>query len=63
MKENIDPSLICQLYEYDVDSFLYTKNSPEYFAKNFASFELMDNNNHWLNYHSLDYKDDIEHST
>ena len=60
MKENIDPSLICQLYEYDVDSFLYTKNSPEYFAKNFASFELMDNNNHWLNYHSLDYKDDIE---
>lgn len=60
MKENIDPSQICQLYEYDVDSFLLTKNSPEYFAKHFASTELLDDKNHWLNFHSLDYADEIE---
>ena len=60
MKENIEPSLICQLYEYDIDSFLLTKNSPEYFAKNFASTELLDDKNHWLNFHSLDFPDEIE---
>ena len=60
MTENIESPFICQLYEYDADSFLLTKNTPEYFAKHFASTELLDDKNHWLNYHSLDYQDDIE---
>ncbi len=60
MNEKEESPLICQLYEYDIDSFLLTKNTPEYFAKNFASTELLDDNNHWLNFHSLGYPDEIE---
>lgn len=60
MNEYIDVSLICQLYEYNIDSFLLTKNSAEYYANNFATKELDDDKNHWLNFHSLEYQNEIE---
>lgn len=54
---------ICQLYHYDEQSFLLTKNSPKYYAENFVSLELNQNTEnkiHWLNYHSINDRQSIE---
>lgn len=55
-----DSPLICQLYEYDIDSYLLTKNTPQYYAENFASTEIKDAKNHWLNFHSVKDRESIE---
>lgn len=51
---------ICQLYNYDKDSYLLTRNSPQYYAENFASHELRDGKVHWLNFHSTKDRPSIE---
>lgn len=57
MKEE---ALSCQLYEYDAQSFLLTKNTPTYFAENFDASELSDGKIHWLNFHSTGDRKNIE---
>lgn len=58
MQENTNS--ICQLYKYDNEFFLLSKNSPEYFAKEFVSSEIQHDRVVWLNYHSLENKVAIE---
>lgn len=53
-------STVCQLYKYDKDFFLYSKNSPSYFASEFANSELDKDKVAWLNYHSIENKLEIE---
>jgi magnesium transporter len=43
----------CQLFKYDREFFLVTKNTPEFFAKNFVASEVNENKVAWLNYHSI----------
>ena len=43
----------CQIYKYDNDFFLISKNSPEYFAKEFASTEIHKDKVVWLNFHDI----------
>lgn len=50
---------VCQLYTYDADAFLLTKNTPSYYAEHFAS-ELADGKVRWLNFHSIADRDSIE---
>lgn len=50
MEQNTDT---CQLYKYDRDFFLVTKNTAEFFAKAFIRSELDENQVAWLNYHSI----------
>lgn len=50
---------VCQLYTYDADAFLLTKNTPRYYAEHFAS-ELADGKVRWLNFHSIADRDSIE---
>lgn len=49
-KENLS----CQLFKYDKEYFLVTRNTPEYFSKNFVSDELYNDQVSWLNFHSID---------
>ncbi len=42
-----------QLFKYDKEYFLVTKNEPAYFANNFVSSELDENQVSWLNFHSI----------
>lgn len=51
---------VCQLYTYDSEAYLLTKNSPAYYAENFASKELQNNKVHWLNFHSIEDRTSIE---
>lgn len=53
---------VCQLYHYDAESYLLTKNSPAYYAENFASRELTNDGDkiHWLNYHNIEDRESIE---
>lgn len=51
---------ICQIYKYDKEFFLLSKNSPEYFAKEFVSTEISDDKVVWLNYHGLSERESIE---
>lgn len=57
MKEE---ALNCQLYEYDAQSFLLTKNMPAYYAENFDTAEFTDGKIHWLNFHSIEDRKNIE---
>ncbi len=53
----------CQLYVYNEDYFLLTKNSEDYFAENFHIKEKFNENKekiNWLNFHSIDNKTAIE---
>ncbi len=51
---------ICQLYKYDHDFFLITKNSPEFFAKEFVENTIGSDNVSWLNFHGLKDKPSID---
>lgn len=55
-----DVALTCQLYEYDPQSFLLTKNTPAYYVQNFDAKELTDGKIHWLNFHSIEERTNIE---
>jgi magnesium transporter len=46
-------SKICQLYQYDREFYLVTRNTPEYFAKNFFVSEMNPDEVSWLNFHSI----------
>ena len=50
----------CQLYKYDPDFFLVTKNSPAFFSTDFNTNEIDDNFVSWLNFHNLKNRVDIE---
>ncbi len=57
MSEN---NSICQIYKYDNDFFLITKNTPKYFATEFVSTEIQKDKVVWLNFHSIEDKCEIE---
>lgn len=57
--ENSEDS-ICQMYKYDNDFFLLSKNSPAYFAKEFVSTEIHKDHVVWLNFHSISNHCEIE---
>lgn len=50
----------CQLYKYDQDFFLVTRNSPEYFANEFIETAKDDDHVSWLNFHNLNDRKPIE---
>ena len=50
----------CQVYKYDNDFFLVTKNSPEYFAKEFVSTEIQKDQVVWLNFHDISDRLSVE---
>lgn len=50
----------CQIYKYDNDFFLLSKNSPEYFAKEFVSTEIHKDKVVWLNFHDITDRASIE---
>jgi magnesium transporter len=58
MQENVN--LICQLYDYDSESYILSKNTSEFYADNFAEQQKQNNKTHWLNFHSIEEKDQIE---
>ena len=51
---------ICQIYKYDNDFFLLSKNTPAYFAKEFVSTEIHKDKVVWLNFHSTKDQNEIE---
>ncbi len=51
---------ICQIYKYDNDFFLLSKNTPAYFAKEFVSTEIHIDKVVWLNFHSTKDQNEIE---
>lgn len=51
---------VCQIYKYDNDFFHLTKNTPEYFAKEFVSTEIQKDVVVWLNFHSIEDRYNIE---
>ena len=55
-----DKNTSCQVYKYDNDFFLVTKNSPEYFAKEFVSTEIQKDQVVWLNFHDISDRLSIE---
>lgn len=60
--EHNQKSECAQLYHYNSEAFLLTKNTPKYYAENFASQELKENGNkvHWLNFHDMSDRVNIE---
>ncbi|MFN5417661.1 MAG: magnesium/cobalt transporter CorA [Flavobacteriia bacterium] len=53
----------CQLYHYNNDSFMLTKNTPKYYSENFVTEEILKNKDeriHWLNFHDLTDRVSIE---
>ena len=50
----------CQLYKYDTDFFLVTKNNPAFFATDFNTNQIDDNFVSWLNFHNLNDRENIE---
>jgi magnesium transporter len=55
----IEENEICQLFKYDREFFLVTKNNPGYFAKNFVSSEMDEDQVTWLNFHSIQQVENI----
>jgi magnesium transporter len=56
----MDENQICQLYKYDDDFFLVTRNTEEFFASNFHETEIDADYVSWLNYHSIKERVQIE---
>ncbi len=54
------PKTPCQIYKYSPDNYLLEKNTPSYFAKDFVSKELDPDKIVWLNYHSINEKEEIQ---
>lgn len=51
--------MICQLYTYDEAGHSFDQNTAEHFAKNFSLSTLKTDKVHWLNYHSVEFKDQL----
>lgn len=56
----MDENQICQLYKYDTEFFLVTRNTETYFANNFHETEIDADYVSWLNYHSIKDRTQIE---
>lgn len=56
----MDENLSCQLYRYDQEFFLVTRNTPEFFATEFIEIARDENQVTWLNYHYLANREPIE---
>lgn len=56
----MDKNHVCQLYKYDQEFFLITRESPAYFAEEFLQSSLDVDFVSWLNFHSLDDKPNIQ---
>ena len=50
----------CQLYDYDSESYILTKNTSEFYAEYFAEQQKQNKKTHWLNFHSINDKSQIE---
>jgi magnesium transporter len=58
--ENTSPSDTCQLYKYDRDFFMVSKNTPEYFSIEFVKSAIDADYVSWLNFHDLSDRISIE---
>lgn len=58
MKKEED--LTCQLYKYDPDFFLVTRNTPDFFSTEFMEVAQDKDHVSWLNFHDLDARVPIE---
>jgi len=56
----MEENLSCQLYKYDHDFFLVTRNSPEFFAQEFVETAQDADYVCWLNFHDLSNRKSIE---
>jgi magnesium transporter len=56
----MDRNQICQLYKYDPEFFLVTRETPSYFAQEFVEESLDADFVSWLNFHCLDDKVSIQ---
>jgi magnesium transporter len=56
----MDNSQACQLFKYDHEFFLVTKNSPEYFASEFVENAIDTDYVSWLNFHGINEKQHID---
>lgn len=56
----MDSESTCQLYKYDNEFFLVTKNSAEYFAKEFYENSIDEDYVSWLNFHGIKDRPSIE---
>ena len=56
----MDNNQACQLFKYDHEFFLVTKNSPEYFANEFVENAIDTDYVSWLNFHGTNEKQHID---
>ena len=56
----MDENLSCQLYRYDQEFFLVTRNTPEFFATEFIEIARDENQVTWLNFHTISNRESIE---
>ncbi|MBI1836746.1 MAG: magnesium/cobalt transporter CorA [Flavobacteriia bacterium] len=56
----MDSNFTCQIYKYDKEFFLLSRNSPVYFAQEFVSAEITADKVVWLNYHGISDRENIE---
>ena len=56
----MDENLSCQLYRYDQEFFLVTRNTPEFFATEFIEIARDEDQVTWLNYHTISNREPIE---
>lgn len=51
--------MICQLYTYDENGHSLDQNTAQHFAKNFSLDTLKKDKVQWLNYHSVEFRDEL----
>ena len=51
--------MICQLYMYNERNHSLEMNDPKHFSESFVLDSMSKENVYWLNYHSVDFKDDL----
>jgi magnesium transporter len=51
--------MICQLYTYDENGHSLDQNTAQHFAKNFSLDTLKIDKVKWLNYHSVEFRDEL----
>jgi magnesium transporter len=56
----MDENQVCQLYKYDTEFFLVTRNTEAFFADNFYDTEIDADYVSWLNFHSIKNRTEIE---
>ena len=57
----MEQEFICQLYKYDHDFFMVTKNTAQFFAENFHKNEIDGDYVSWLNFHSVSHREQVDH--